>query len=93
MLLATFGRERRPRCVRRAEWDWAKAWAKRWWLVEAESADQARELIGRANGDGWSGPAPAGRIVDCGRHGPGGSRPVTAMKHSKPRSREVRRSA
>lgn len=82
MLLALFGRERKPRVSRRDLWPWTKAWANRWWVVEAASADDARELIARAEGGDFDGraPAPEGRIVDCGRHGPGGLTRADAPK-------------
>lgn len=73
MLLAVCGRERRPRCFPASRWKWAKAWARRWWLVEAGCAKEARMLIARACGQQiHSKVDPPGRIVDCGRNARGG---------------------
>lgn len=87
LLLAVLGRETRPRLVPDADVKWTQAWARRWWLVEAESADAARELIAWA--DAGSNDVerervtgrcrlelPHGRVLDCGRHAGGAPDPV-----------------
>lgn len=71
MLLACLGTQRRPRVIPREAWEWAMNWARRWWKVKAESAAAARIVIAANEEPGVTIYTSAGRIVDCGRHGPG----------------------
>jgi hypothetical protein len=79
LLLACFGLERRPRCygspeTRQARY--ARAWARRWWVVGAESAETARLVIEQTRNHSPAAHAysQTGRIIDCGRNGRGGLR-------------------
>lgn len=75
-MLALFGRERRPRVVPDEDWKWAKAWANRWWVVEAPSPLEARRLIAiyeekRLVNLSQPLDSMAYGIRDCGRNGSG----------------------
>lgn len=83
MMLATFGTQRRPRVVRAANREWARAWAKRWWEIDALCADDARKLIERADaGLGTSDPT-LGRIIDTGRHAKAHATNGAAIAHDR----------
>lgn len=71
-VLATYGPQRRPRVVQREHEKYAKAYARHWYEVEAENAEQARALIARLP---MQPEAGKGRLIDCGSHGPGGMPP------------------
>lgn len=74
MMLATFGRQRLPRLLPQVDHDWARAWASRWWIVEAADVGAARSLIRRTEVGAAPGLSPSieGRIVTCGRNCRGG---------------------
>jgi len=79
IMLALTGRLRRTRVVpggtdhRR----WARAWARRWWIVQAESADLVRDAVARYEERcarvGLSIPVDAREygILESGRNAPG----------------------
>lgn len=87
MLLAIVGLQRRPRVVPPDRWKWAKAWARRWWHVEAASADQARLLIERTElGLGVEGAC----VLDCGRNARGGPDAMPTHHRKEPAVRPAR---
>ncbi len=101
LMLAITGRLRRPRVVPGGpDFErWARAWARRWWVVEAENADLAREAIERYMdsclriGPAKSIHAADFGIVETGRNGPGGpEQPPWAPSRRQPRMAARRRS-
>lgn len=88
-LLALMGRQRTPRVVPDCDWIWAKAWARRWWRVEADSPEHARELIAAHEVLLAANPNVAvdGRsrgILECGRNGRGGPDALPNHPQEKP---------
>lgn len=76
-LLALMPRQRRPRALPSSQWAWAKAWARRWWRVEATSADDARRRVALFEVALVANPSVAidarsRGILECGRNAPGG---------------------
>ena len=83
LMLAVTGRLKRPRVVR-GGFDverWTRAWARRWWVVDAATADDARDAIARYDakcdrvGLGVPVDAMAYGIVASGRNASGPTPP------------------
>lgn len=93
MLLSLFGREKTPRLEAAVDYAWVKAFAARWWLVEAASLDAALEHIRRARflSPREQAPMPGlGRVVDCGRNARGGPGRSGAPSRNLARSKSAR---
>lgn len=54
---------------------WARNWARRWLKIEAPDKTSALKLIAYVDHHGGSSHRKYGRILDCGRNGPGGPPP------------------
>lgn len=95
LLLAVMERQRRPRVVPPSQWTWAKAWARRWWRVEATSADDARRRIALYEVALVANPTVTvdGRsrgILECGRNALGGPDRPPATHRKEPAVRPAR---
>ena len=79
LMLAVTGRLKRPRVVRGGpDFErWARAWARRWWVVLADTADLARDAIARYDEKcarvGLGTPVDAAQfgIIEAGRNAAG----------------------
>lgn len=77
LLLATYDTQRRPRVVSWSGEKHVRAYARRWWIVEAPDAAAARTAIALAD----AGKSHGGRVVDCGRNAAGGSPPADSRRN------------